>query len=80
MSGTEPIPTCNIPEKIPVHLQKIRQPEMFQMFVKKYSQHQLMIEIYYEMISSNIVPKMGFEIEYDENMDGFQQLYQVIIE
>jgi len=36
---------CNIPEKIPVHLQKIRQSEMFQMFVEKYSQHQLMIDI-----------------------------------
>ena len=45
MAGTEPITTCNIPERIPIHLQKIRQSEMFQMFVGKYSQHQLMIDI-----------------------------------
>jgi hypothetical protein len=38
-------PVCNIPEKIPMHLQIIQQSEMFQIFVGKYSQHRLMIDI-----------------------------------
>ena len=38
-------PICDIPEKIPVHLQKIRQSEMFQIFAGKYSQHDLTIDI-----------------------------------
>jgi len=38
-------PICDIPEKIPVHLQNIQQSEMFQMFTEKYSPYQLMIDI-----------------------------------
>ena len=55
MAGTEPIPTCNIPERIPMHLQKIRQSEMFQMFVGKYSQHQLTIDISDERYGEGLV-------------------------
>ena len=46
---------CNIPEKIPAHLQKIRQSEMFQMFVGKYSQHQLTIDISDERYGEGLV-------------------------
>ena len=38
-------PVCDIPEKIPSHLQLIGQSEMFQMFAGKYSQHDLTIDI-----------------------------------
>ncbi len=38
-------PICDIPEKIPVHLQMIQQSEMFQMFAEKYSPYQLTIDI-----------------------------------
>jgi len=41
----EPIPTCDIPEKIPTHLKIIRDSEMFQMFAKKYSKYPLTIDI-----------------------------------
>ena len=40
-SDSEPFQICNIPEKIPIHLQKISNTEMFQMFNKKYSQHEI---------------------------------------
>ncbi|MDH3610638.1 MAG: hypothetical protein OEM79_02625 [Nitrosopumilus sp.] len=39
----------------------------------------IMPEAYAELISLGIEPKMGFEIEYDEISDGFQELYQVIL-
>ena len=48
-------PTCNIPERIPMHLQKIQQSEMFQMFVGKYSQHQLTIDISDERYGKGLV-------------------------
>ena len=38
-------PVCDIPEKIPLHLQLISQSEMFQIFAGKYSQHDLTIDI-----------------------------------
>ena len=38
-------PICNIPERIPYHLQKIQQSEMFQIFVGKYSGYELKIDI-----------------------------------
>ena len=38
-------PICDIPEKIPMHLQIIQQSDMFQMFAGKYSQHHMMIDI-----------------------------------
>ena len=34
-------PICSIPERIPVHLQKISNTEMFQLFSEKYSQHEI---------------------------------------
>lgn len=40
-SDSEPFPICNIPEKIPIHLQKIRDTEMFKLFSEKYSQHEI---------------------------------------
>ena len=55
MAGTESIPTCNIPERIPMHLKKIRQSEMFQMFAGKYSQHQLTVEISDERYGEGLV-------------------------
>jgi len=48
-------PVCNIPEKIPVHLQIIQQSEMFQMFAEKYSQHRLMIDISDERYGEGLV-------------------------
>ena len=36
---------CDIPENIPLHLQTIRDSEMFRMFSEKYSHHPLMLEI-----------------------------------
>lgn len=38
-------PVCEVPEKIPAHLQKIGQSETFQIFAKKYAQHRMMIDI-----------------------------------
>jgi hypothetical protein len=38
-------PLCDIPEKIPLHLQMISQSEMFQMFAEKYFQHDLTLDI-----------------------------------
>ena len=38
-------PICSIPERIPYHLQKIQQSEMFQIFVGKYSEYKLKIDI-----------------------------------
>jgi len=55
MGGTEPVLTCSIPEKIPAHLQKIRQSDMFQMFAGKYFQHQLTIDISDERYSGGLV-------------------------
>jgi plastocyanin len=48
-------PLCNIPEKIPIHLQKIQRSEMFQMFAGKYSQHQLTIDISDERYGGGLV-------------------------
>ena len=48
-------PVCSISEKIPVHLQIIQQSEMFQMFVEKYSQHRLMIDISDERYGEGLV-------------------------
>jgi len=48
-------PICDIPEKIPDYLQTIQQSEMFQMFVGKYSQYQLMIDISDERNSDGLV-------------------------
>ena len=45
LPGFEQTPMCDIPEKIPAHLEIIRDSEMFQMFAKKYSQYPLSIEI-----------------------------------
>ena len=55
MAGTKPIITCNIPEKIPVHLQHIQQSEMFQRFAGKYSQHQLVVDISDERYSGGLI-------------------------
>ena len=55
MAGTEPISVCNISEKIPVHLQTIRQSDMFQMFTGKYSQYPLTIDISDERYSGGLV-------------------------
>ena len=55
MSGTDPIMTCNIPEKIPMHLQKIQQSDMFQMFAEKYFQYELTIDISDERYSNGLV-------------------------
>ena len=38
-------PICNISERIPYHLQKIQQSEMFQIFVGKYFEYELKIDI-----------------------------------
>ncbi len=38
-------PVCSIPKSIPYHLQKIQQSEMFQIFVGKYSEYELKIDI-----------------------------------
>jgi len=48
-------PLCNIPENIPDQLQIIQQSEMFQMFAKKYSQYQLMIDISDERYNEGLV-------------------------
>ena len=55
ITSAEPIRTCSIPEKIPAHLQKIRESDMFQMFAGKYSEHQLMIDISDERNSGGLV-------------------------
>ena len=41
----ETFPICNIPENIPFHLEIIGDSEMFQMFVKKYSNYHLTIDV-----------------------------------
>ncbi len=40
-SDSESFQICNIPQKIPMHLQKISDTEMFQLFDKKYSQYEI---------------------------------------
>ena len=40
-SDSEPFPICGIPKKIPIHLQKINNTEMFQLFSEKYSQYEI---------------------------------------
>ncbi len=55
MVGTDPVAICNIPEKIPTHLQKIHESDMFQMFAEKYSQHQLTVDISDERYSGGLV-------------------------
>ena len=55
MAGTDPVAVCSIPEKIPVHLQHIRESDMFEMFAGKYSQHQLTIDISDERYSGGLI-------------------------
>ncbi len=45
LPGQESIPICSIPEKIPFHLETIRDSEMFQMFAEKYSNYSLTIDV-----------------------------------
>lgn len=44
-NASEQMPACDIIPKIPTHLQKVRQNEMFQMFVGKYGAYQLELTI-----------------------------------
>ena len=58
--GQELIPICNVPENIPTHLEIIKDSEMFQMFVKKYSKYPITIDIsderrYISMIHYSII-------------------------
>lgn len=39
--GDESFEICAIPEKIPIHLEKISQNEIFELFTKKYSNHHI---------------------------------------
>ena len=46
MRGNEKtFPICDVAENIPVHLQKITDAEMFQMFLKKYSKNEIVLNI-----------------------------------
>ncbi len=50
-----PFPICNIEEKIPIHLQKIRETEMFQMFFKKYAQYKIELDIMDERLGDSLI-------------------------
>ncbi len=54
MRGNEKtFPICDVAENIPVHLQKITDAEMFQMFLKKYSKNELILNIQDERFSNS---------------------------
>ena len=56
----EPYTICNIEEKIPNHLKKISETEMFQMFIKKYSQYQIDLDIMDERYANESNVHYGF--------------------
>ena len=54
MKGNEKtFPICDVAENIPIHLQKITDAEMFQMFLKKYSKNELILNIQDERFSNS---------------------------
>ena len=43
--GEKPFDICAIPEKIPIHLEKISQSKIFELFAKKYSNHHIEVTV-----------------------------------
>ena len=73
----DPYAICNIEEKIPIHLKKIGETEMFQMFSKKYSQYDIQLDILDErgVFDSNV--HYGFRVTTEDGNKSATTFFHV---
>ena len=74
--NTPPIQICNIPEKIPIHLKKIKEKEWFAAFSEKYAKHSTSLDLMDERFTDSLF-HYGITVTSEDGLFSASTMFHV---